>query len=419
MLPDGQYGVICYYYDSSKLRQAETALLDSEQQFRVLIQNLQSAVALINERGEFTIVNKAFLRIFELDEFSNIKNVNDCDWSQWQVFDEYGSLLDIDEHPIRKAALTCRPVWDKLVAVKAPTYSKLKWLLVSAEPILGAQGQIHRLICTYHDITARKQAEEALKKLNEDLENMVMQRTNELREKDQMLIMQSRQAAMGEMIGNIAHQWRQPLNILGMQLQQLTLFHEMGQFNKELLNNNVAKSMELIMYMSRTIDDFRNYFKPDQDKADFKIHDSINRTLSLFEGGLKNPLIEVEVIIKDDLVINGYQNEFAQVILNILTNARDIIIERAIDKPKVTISIYYEGGYAVITVADNAGGIPEDIINKIFEPYFTTKGPHQGTGVGLFMSKSIIEKNMGGHLDVRNIDDGAEFRVEVGYGNSN
>lgn len=145
------------------------ALKEIEEQFSVLIQNLQSAVALVNELGAFTIVNQAFLRIFELNDDSNIKNVNDRDWSEWQVFDDHGTLLDLDEHPVRKAALKGRPVRDQLVAVKAPANPKIKWLLVSAEPILDSQGHIYRLICTYHDFTERKQAEIALRAREADL----------------------------------------------------------------------------------------------------------------------------------------------------------------------------------------------------------------------------------------------------------
>jgi signal transduction histidine kinase len=279
--------------------------------------------------------------------------------------------------------------------------------------------RIDMLVRLAADLIEHKKAEEALKQLNEELENKVMQRTAELREKDHMLIVQSRHAAMGEMIGNIAHQWRQPLNTLGLQLQQLPLLYDMGQFNKELLANNVAASMGIIRHMSKTIDDFRNYFMPDKEKVNFNVHESVKASLSLLEGILKNPPIAVEVIVKDDPVIYGYQNEFAQVILNIMNNARDVFIERAIGEPKVTITIYREESGVVITVADNAGGIAGDIISKVFDPYFTTKGPQQGTGVGLFMSKTIIEKNMGGRLNVRNSDDGAEFRIEVGHGNPN
>lgn len=156
-------GIISIIDDITERKQAEVALRESEEQFRVLIQNLQSAVALVNERGVFTIVNQAFLRIFELNDDSSIKKVNDRDWSQWQVFDEHGTLLDVDEHPVRKAALKGRPVRDQLIAVKAPANPKIKWLLVSAEPILDSQGHIYRLICTYHDITERLLVEQALK----------------------------------------------------------------------------------------------------------------------------------------------------------------------------------------------------------------------------------------------------------------
>jgi PAS domain S-box-containing protein len=278
---------------------------------------------------------------------------------------------------------------------------------------MDEQGKMESVLSLVLDITGRKQAEESLKTLNEDLEKKVSLRTAELREKDQMLLLQSRQAAMGEMIGNISHQWRQPLNILGMQLQQLPLFYDLGQFNKELLNKNVAGSMKIIKHMSKTIDDFRNYFKPDKEKTEFNVHESINSSLLLLEGSLKNPVIDVEVVAKDDPIIYGFPNEFAQVILNIMNNARDVFIERNVRNPKVNIKIYSEGMCGIVTIADNAGGIPEEIINKVFDPYFTTKGPQQGTGVGLFMSKSIIENNMGGRLHVRNIAGGAEFRIEV------
>src|SRR6185369_11116595 len=158
--------------------------------------------------------------------------------------------------------------------------------------------------------------------------------------------------------------------------------------------------------------------KPEKEKVEFKVRDAIANTLSLLEGSLKNPLITVEIIPEADPVIYGYPNEFAQVLLNILINARDAVAERQIDDPRVTITLRSENDCAVVTIADNAGGIPEEIIGKVFDPYFTTKGPQQGTGVGLFMSKTIIEKNMGGRLSVHNRADGAEFRIEVGNGNA-
>jgi signal transduction histidine kinase len=131
------------------------------------------------------------------------------------------------------------------------------------------------------------------------------------------------------------------------------------------------------------------------------------------EGSFQGQQTAIEVAQKGDPVVHGYPNEFSQVLLNILMNARDALTERGVAQPKVLIIISEQGERAVVTIADNAGGIPEEIIGKIFDPYFTTKGPQFGTGVGLFMSKTIIEKNMGGLLTVRNVAGGAEFKIEV------
>jgi len=171
--------------------------------------------------------------------------------------------------------------------------------------------------------------------------------------------------------------------------------------------------MKLIQHMSRTIDDFRNFFRPDKEKAEFRLSEAVTGALALMEGSFRHHRITIEVFSLDDPAVIGYRNEFAQVILNILSNAGDIFRERRIEDPRVTITIGCEGERAVVTVADNAGGIPDEIIEKVFDPYFTTKGPQSGTGLGLFMSKTIIEKNMNGALTVRNSGDGAEFRIEV------
>jgi signal transduction histidine kinase len=262
----------------------------------------------------------------------------------------------------------------------------------------------------------RDDAERRLSVSIEDLREETAQRLKtleELREKEQLLVKQSREAALGEMIGNIAHQWRQPLNSLGLLVQRPPLFYELGDLDKEFLEENARKSMQIIQHMSRTIDDFRNFFKPDKEKVRFSVRDEVTKTLSLAEGSLQGQHISIEVVAEGDPVVEGYPNEFSQVLLNILINARDAIAERAIAAPRVVITVSGEGGRAVVTIADNAGGIPEEIIDKVFDPYFTTKGPQQGTGVGLFMSKNIIEKNMGGLLTVRNLEAGAEFRIEV------
>lgn len=240
-----------------------------------------------------------------------------------------------------------------------------------------------------------------------------LDRVEALRKKDQMLLLQSRQAAMGEMIGNIAHQWRQPLNTLGLTIQALPLMNKMNACSQEYLDEMAAKVMRIITHMSQTIDDFRNYFRPDKEVVQFNAKEAVTKAVSFIEASFRELHIDIEVAAADAPVINGFPNEYSQVLLNILINARDALADRKIATPKVVISIGTENGKAVVTISDNAGGIPETIMDKIFEPYFTTKGSEKGTGIGLFMSKSIIEKNMNGHITARNIDNGAEFRIAV------
>jgi PAS domain S-box-containing protein len=240
-----------------------------------------------------------------------------------------------------------------------------------------------------------------------------LQAVEALREKEQMLIQQSRQAAMGEMISNIAHQWRQPLNVLGLSIQELKMMYDLGECNGEYLAKSVKRSFGLIQHMSQTIDDFRDYFRPDRDKTKFQVSEVIASTLLLVEDSFKHQQVDIKIVTKNAPAIFGYKNEFAQSLLNILNNARDAFNKGKIEHPEVTVTICSENDRAVVTVADNAGGIPQENIDKIFDPYFTTKGPQAGTGLGLFMSKSIVEKKLGGSLTVRNIGDGAEFRIEI------
>jgi signal transduction histidine kinase len=234
-----------------------------------------------------------------------------------------------------------------------------------------------------------------------------------LRNKEQALIDQGRQAAMGAMIGNIAHQWRQPLNALAITIQKQMTYYDHGKLDRTTLRRSIAESMRLIEHMSETIDDFRNFFKPNKEKLDFSARESIAKTLSLLGGAFEAERIAVELEASEDVMLSGYPNEFSQAFINIIINAKDALLARKVNEPRIAVSLQKSGGKAVIAVADNAGGIPEDILERIFDPYFSTKDALGGTGLGLSMSKTIIEKNMGGRLTARNASRGAEFRIEV------
>jgi signal transduction histidine kinase len=218
---------------------------------------------------------------------------------------------------------------------------------------------------------------------------------------------------MGEMIGNIAHQWRQPLNVLGLNLQDLPLAYGKAEFTKEYLTASVRQSMQLIMHMSHTIDDFRNFFIIDKEKVNFSVNQVIRKTLALVEESFKEQMVFTVFNSASDPKVVGYPNEYAQVLLNVLINSRDALVGNSIDDARIVIQSFTEAGKSIVTITDNAGGITREIIDRVFDPYFTTKGPDKGTGIGLFMSKTIIEKNMGGSLTVHNAERGAEFRIEL------
>ena len=279
--------------------------------------------------------------------------------------------------------------------------------------IRNEEGEITNYVAVMTDLSERKAVEKKLEDINKNLTGLVKKETQKNREKEAILIKQSRQAAMGEMIANIAHQWRQPLNMLAIAVQDVKMAWDYGEVNKEYINNMVFASMKQINYMSHTIDDFRKFFKPDTNKSVFNLKNAVSRVCELVSAALKAHNTELCVEIDDNISVYGYENELLQVFLNIINNSKDAAIENNIASPKITISATERSdGYAVY-IQDNAGGIKQEIIDKIFDPYFTTKEPGKGTGIGLYMAKTIIENNMEGKINVENIDDGARFVIEL------
>ena len=233
----------------------------------------------------------------------------------------------------------------------------------------------------------------------------------EKNEKEKLLIHQSKLASMGEMINNIAHQWRQPLTHLGFINMNLQLAFEDEPLDKKYLKEKIEESNSQLDFMSKTIDNFRDFYKPNKQKELFYISVAVKKALEIMEPILESNKIEFQFNVIKDKQINAYENEYSQVILNILTNAKDVLISRQIQNPKIIISINEKNDSIITTILDNAGGIENGYINHIFDPYFTTK--QKGSGIGLYMSKMIIESHFKGKIKVLNKDKGASFSIEV------
>ena len=245
-----------------------------------------------------------------------------------------------------------------------------------------------------------------LEQSNEELNRLRKQIT----EQQSIMIEQQKLASMGEMIGNIAHQWRQPLNALGLVMQNIKKAYERGRLDEVYLDKAINKGKMLTNKMSTTIDDFRNLVKSKKIKEQFFIKTIIRDVLEMVEASIKNHNIEVDVICDETLNTFSYPNELFQVLINLVNNSKDAFMEES-KSGKIKIECYGEDNYIFINVIDNAGGINLENPNKVFEPYFTTKD--KGTGIGLYMSKMIIEQDMNGFLQVQNIEDGAKFTIKI------
>ena len=247
--------------------------------------------------------------------------------------------------------------------------------------------------------------------LNETLEHRVADEAAKNREKDHMLIQQSRLAAVGEMIGNIAHQWRQPINTLTLLLANIKDAYEFNELDKDSLDRMVKEGQMIIQRMSTTIDDFRNFFRPNKEKNCFSVNEVVADVLRILEAAFRNSGITIFMKGDENVMAYGYRNEYSQVLINVLVNAKDALQERKVADGYVHITISCRDALSEVDVEDNAGGIPSDVLPKIFDPYFTTK--EKGTGIGLYMSKMIIENNMDGHITARNTGNGVRLGIVV------
>lgn len=249
-------------------------------------------------------------------------------------------------------------------------------------------------------------------KLANNLEKRVEEEIAKNLKKDKMLENQSKLAALGEMIGNIAHQWRHPITRVSLILQNIKTFKAHGKLNDELLDKYINNALEQMDYMSQTIDDFKSFYKPDNKISLFSAKKAIADAHKIIGASIKHQGIQITINLKDDFKIKGYKNQFAQVILNIMHNAREALEENNIESPYIKIKLQCGTKINKITIEDNAGGIKEENIEKIFDAYFTTK-EENGTGIGLYMSRTIIQEIFHGKLYAKNTPNGALFSIEL------
>ncbi len=263
------------------------------------------------------------------------------------------------------------------------------------------------------DLSELKETQYALQTLNRTLENQVQEQIEKNRQQEMMLFQQSRHAQMGEMISMIAHQWRQPLNVLSLLAQNIAFKYKLQKLDDTIMDEFKEDSMRQILQMSKTIDDFRNFFKPDKSQKVFDVKQQLAYTVEMVKPIVSAHGIELSFVAEEGLHVKSFPNEFGQSIINIFNNAKDVLLESCGDHAKQIIveAKREEHDTIIVSIEDNGGGIDTLVMPYIFEPYFSTKGSQNGTGLGLYMTKIIVEEHMNGRIRVANTASGARFEI--------
>jgi len=375
--------------------------------------------------GIITFVNDEFCKIsgYSREELiganHNIVRHPDVEESKFKLLWETINAKEIYKDTVKNLAkdgsifyvnTTVIPILDEdenIVEFVAIRYDVTKEVFYKEE-LLRRELELQELNRTLEKRVQEKTKE--LEKLNVTLHSRVKKEIAKNEEKRQVMFWQSRLASLGEMLANIAHQWRQPLTELN-----LTIFNmKKAAFNEdeEEVTKLYGESKNIIKNMSKTIDDFTNFFKPDKDKEPFSVSDSVREAISLLEKLITTEMIAIKMDLHEIKVL-GISNELTQVIINLIKNSSDAFVQNSILIREINITAKEENGYALIELQDNAGGIKEKSTYKVFEPYFTTKHASQGTGLGLFMSKMICEKGMHGSLDVKSKKNITTFSIRI------
>jgi len=397
------------------------------QTYQEAIEN-SNIVSKTDEKGVITFVN---------DEF--------CKISGYTKEELLGSNHNIIRHP-DVSQETFKVLWETILS-KKPYKTTARnlckngdtvYLNTTITPILDENDEIKEFIAIRYDVTKEvelkkdlEKKDEELKTLNQTLEDRVKDQTRQLlelnqtlecrvkeeilknKEKQKMLFWQSRMASLGQMLANIAHQWRQPLTELSITMFNIKKGAKANDIEK--IDEYYKESLQIIENMSRTIEDFSNFFNPNKPKEKFFLDFAIDEALVITKKLIEKDNILVKTSY-EKVEVFGVLNELSQVIINLIQNSKEAFICNNIKEKKINIAIIKEHNFAIIKYKDNANGASSEIIDKMFEPYFTTKHQSNGTGLGLFMSKMIIEKSLDGTIEVINYKNGLQFDIRIPLG---
>ncbi|RXJ65351.1 hypothetical protein CRV08_15470 [Halarcobacter ebronensis] len=416
------YTIISYYIYLNSIKKLNIELqnnfdeIKKQEEKNQIILDSQKNIIVITDGRIIKNSNKQLLDFFNFNSLDSFQNRYKCICETF--IDMYDNTYIIDKDYDGKNwaehILANPDIKFKAAILKD---SKLYHFTLNVNSTIFDNETIPYIIVTLTDITHEIEQQEKLMRLNDSLEDLVELKTKELlelneslekrveeetqknKEKDRMLFQQSKMAAMGEMLSNIAHQWRQPLTSISTAISSLKLQKDLDLLDDKHFDLTCEMILKNSEYLSQTIEDFKNFFKKEKSKTNFSLLKSILENFSLLKDKFKHSQIELIVNIDKDIKIFGFKNEFQQAILNILNNSSDAFDSQDSNKRRVVLIEYIDN---ILYIKDSAGGIPEDIICRIFEPYFTTKHQSQGTGIGLYMTREILTKHMNYILEVNN-----------------
>lgn len=372
-------GLVGNSADVTEQRIAEEALTQKKKELETILQEAPNPIMLHNENGEVVMVNHVWQSLsgYDYEEINTVEKWADKACAKNKpLMHEYIDKLYSLEHKVDMGE----------ASVTTKDGSTLIWQFSSAP--LGIIDGKQTVVTTAMDIT-------------------------ELKRKDQLMMVQSRHAAMGEMIGMIAHQWRQPISGIAMNANNILLDIALESFDNTSATAYAEDILDQTQHLSKTIDDFRNFFKPDKSVSTVNLREIIEETFTIVKDSLINNGIQIKTSYLTDTKVDAYSRELMQVFVNIINNAKDVLLSKQTKDPLIDICVDEDEMYINTSICDNGGGISESILPKLFDPYFTTKDEKTGTGLGLYMSKMIIEDHLHGVIEAYNSNDGACFKIRL------